>query len=520
MLIYGLTMVPDSQSISQAQEIQRPDKDAGSQEIRLPANAIWRFGDAPDANGIYRLAYSPNGKLLATRNRQNIVSIYNVSTRKRLCEVEGHDNNWVETIDFSPDSKFFMTAAGPGEKVKIWRAQTGKLESEIDTDGHAAYFSQTGSSIHVLGETHVETYSWPGVQMTSQKKWKSGADNRTGMSRDGRIVVTFQTINRQVQRTQVIDLETKSKIQLDGPPGIPKSVAISPNRTWVAISYHRDEKIRLWDLRDPHQKKYSLNKHDETVQSLSFSADSRFLLSSGWDERVVVWDLLTRQPISQFYGHTEHVNATAFSPLDMTFASGASGTSDTSTIVWDLKKFLLRPEAAKTQLGFDHVWIRMGANSLNVSLDATTQFIAGGDEFLDLLEKRAGSMLEAKTAGSFNEWIKLLDHPEWAIREKATMQLLAIRGKADAELRLAFDEATSPEVKSRLSRILRKTFTQPRSNVEDVRRWGRIVFALEQINSQRTQALLQSIATGSVDLDVSLDAKDAFQRNQRRNELQ
>jgi hypothetical protein len=46
------------------------------------------------------------------------------------------------------------------------------------------------------------------------------------------------------------------------------------------------------------------------------------------------------------------------------------------------------------------------------------------------------------------------------------------------------------------------------------------VFALEQINSERTQALLQSIAAGSVDLDVSLDAKDAFQRNQRRNELQ
>lgn len=519
LLICIYVFFPCSQSIGRAQEFQKPDVGPPVQESELPENAIWRFGESPDANGIYRLAYSPNGNLLATRNRKNIVSILDVTTRKRLCEVEGHENNWVETIDFSPDSKFFMTAAGPSEVVKIWDAQTGKLESEIDTDGSAAYFSKSGSSIHVLGETHVETYSWPGVQMTSQRKWKYASETRSGMSRDGRIVVTYRTVNRQVYRTQVIDLENKSTIHLDGPTGIPKSIAISPNRIWIAAAYHRDEKIRLWDLRDPHQKKYTLNKHDETVQSLSFSADNRFLISSGWDETVVAWDLLTRQAITQFIGHTEHVNATAFSPLDMTFATGASGTSDTSTIVWDLKKFVMRPQPAIVWNDFDKVWTRLGANSLKDSLDATSQFIAGGDEFLDLLEKRVGTMLDAKTPGSIDESIKLLDHPEWAIREEATLHLMTMRGKADVELRLAYDEAESPEIKCRLSRVLKKKFSQPKSNVVDLRRWSRIVFALEQINTRRTQTLLKNLAAGSTDIDVSIDAQDAFQRNERRNAL-
>ncbi len=513
-------MLSNSDAMTRTDEIQRLDGEPSGQEPILPEGAIWKFGNEPDANGIYRLAYSSNGKLLATRNRKNVISIFDVRARKLLCEIDGHDNNWVETIDFSPDSRFFVTAAGPGEKVKIWQAQTGKLEAEIKTDGYAAYFNRNGSSIQVLAETHVETYSWPGVQLTAQRKWKNGADVRAGMSRDGRIVVTYQTINRQIQRTQVIDLETKSKIQLDGPTEIPKSVAISPNRIWIAVAYHRDEKIQLWDLRDPHQKKYVLAKHDETVQSLCFSADSRFLVSSGWDEKVIVWDILTRQPIAQFMGHTEHVNATAFSPLDMTFASGASGTSDTSTIVWDLKQSLPQPETVKAALDYDQVWNSLGAQSLPDSLLATTQFMAGGNEFLDLLEERVGQMLDAKTSGSTDESIKLLDHPEWEVREKATLQLVAMRGQMDTELRLALDAASSPEIKARLSRILREKFTKPETNLVDLRRWSRIVFALERLNTPRTQKILQDIATASVDLDISLDAKEAFERNQRRNQLQ
>jgi HEAT repeat protein len=203
----------------------------------------------------------------------------------------------------------------------------------------------------------------------------------------------------------------------------------------------------------------------------------------------------------------------------MTFATGASGTSDTSTIVWDLKKFVVRPQPAIVWNDFDKVWTRLGANSLKDSLDATSQFIAGGDEFLDLLEKRVGTMLDAKTPGSIDESIKLLDHPEWAIREEATLHLMTMRGKADVELRLAYDEAESPEIKCRLSRVLKKKFSQPKSNVVDLRRWSRIVFALEQINTRRTQTLLKNLAAGSTDIDVSIDAQDAFQRNERRNAL-
>ena len=518
VLICSFSVAWLPQSSARAQETALPADVSDGQETELPMQAIWRFGDEPDANGIHRLAYSRDGKLLATRNRRNIVSIYDVTTRKRLCEVDGHENNWVVTIDFSPDSSFFLTSAGPSEKVKVWKSQTGKLESEIDTDGIAAYFNRGGTAIHVFGETHVETYSWPGVQLISQRKWKTSTDVRAGMSQDGRVVASYRRINRQVYRTQVVDLETKSKIQLDGPTGIPKPVAISPDGFWIAAAYRGDGKVRLWDLRDPHQKKYSLVQHDETVQSLSFSADSRFLLSSGYDKKVVLWDLLTRQEVAQFTGHTERVNATAFSPLDLTIASGASGNSDTSTIVWDLKRDLFQREDVDQSQSFDQVWIRLGANTLNDSLVATSQLILGGEEFLDLLEEQVETILKPKSTGAIDESVKLLNHPEWEVREKTTLQLLTIRAEADAELRLALEQATSPEIRCRLSRILKKKVTRPKSSVVDLRRWNRVVFALEQINTDRTQNILRQLGDNSADLDVALDARAAFERNQLRNE--
>jgi WD40 repeat protein len=491
---------------------------SGQSVDELPEYATWRFGKSADANGIYRLSYSPNGKLLATRNRKNIVKIFDVESKKQLCEVEGHENNWVETIDFSPDSKFFMTAAGSSEKVKVWNSQTGKLESEIETDAIAAYFSPSGDSINVLGETHVERYTWPGVQKTNQQKWKSGNETRTAMSRDGRVVISYRSVNRTVYRTQVLDLENKSKIQLDGPTGIPKSVALSANGNWIAASYHRDQNIRLWDLRDPHQKKYTLKRHNETVQSISFSPDSRFLVSSGWDETVVAWDILTRQPITQFFGHSEHVNATAFSPIGLQIASGASGTTDTSTIVWDFKEMVLLPKVTPPERGFDQVWKSLGSNTLNASLKATAEFLAGGEEYLALIEKRVGKSIAENTVGSIDESIKLLDHPEWAVREKAMQQLLGIRVKADRELRQALKQASSPEVKFRISQVLKKTIERPKVNIVETRRWGRIVFVLEHLNTERSQKLLNRIASSTLNIDVAQDARDSFARNNVKNQ--
>ncbi len=496
------------------QELQ--DQDA------LPSNAVWRigeFGKTPSANGIYRLRYSRDGRLLATRNRENVVAIYDTQTKKKLCEVQGHDNNWIETIDFSPDSTHFVTAAGSSEKVKVWNTQNGKLEAEIETDGKSAYFSDDGRKIFVLGLTHVETYSWPGVQVESQKKWRADNAERSAMSQDGRLVVMYQSVNRKTYQTQVLDLTSKSKIDLAGPTDYPKSVVISPNHLWVAATYNRDANIRLWDLRNPHKAKYVLKGHQATVQSLSFTHDSRLLISSGWDEKAIAWDLLTRQPIGTYEGHTEHVNATATSPIDWTFATGASGATDTSTIIWDLRPHLFPSKAAYKNASFEQLWKGMGANFVTTSLGATTKLMESPDQYIDQLAERIATQTEGANIEGVVKAIQELDDSRYQVRENATNFLMTFRGQADSELRKMLTQSLSTEMRYRINRILKQPVNRPKINFPELRRWHRIILALEMINTPQAVALLTRIAAGHPDIDVAQDAEAALKRNTLRATL-
>jgi len=496
----------------------------------LPKHATWRvgeFGETPRANGIYRIAFSRDGKFMATRNKKNVVVIYDVKTRAAVCEVEGHDR-WVESIDFSPDSRFFVTASGENDKVKIWNARTGKLESEIATVGSVAYFNDKGTLINVLGSTHVESYSWPGVQMTKQKKWKRDNERLKAMSRDGRYVIAYRKPTQAVYQTLLIDVQSNSKFHLGGPTAIPKTVQVSNDNLWVAATYHRDSKVRLWDLRnnpeDPSSRRYTLAKHNETVQSVSFSPDNRFLVSTGWDKKVIAWDLLTRQPIGEFNGHTEHVNASGFAPLDYSFATGASGTTDCSAIVWNLRESLFGNGVKPDQQSdpdeqFESIWKSLGTSTVRVSMKATASFALSGDFLLDSLENQIRTSVSDDTNTAVEDQIKLLAHPEFAVREKATTSLLKMRAKAEARLRKYLKETDSPEIRYRVSMILKQKTPRSTSDLVTTRRWYRTIFALEEINSERSQKILRAISDGHGNIIIAQHALAAYQRNVKRREL-
>lgn len=509
----------ESEKDEKQDSVQDPKKLAGE----LPDHSLWRFGEhgrTPKANGIYRLAYSENGKFLATRNRDFEINIYDIEKQKVICEIQLDER--VDSIDFSPDSEFFATA-GLGPKVKIWNTKTGKLESEIETDGTAAYFNSVGNAINVLGETHVETYSWPGVQMTTQRKWKTRSnETRSAMSQDGRLVVSFCRLKSGIYQTLVIDLEEKVKVQLDGPTQIPRSVVVSPNRFWVAGTY-RDENVRLWDLRDSKRRVYTMRKHTEIVQSLAFSGDSRFLVSTSWDQTAVVWDLLVRQSIGKFKGHAAHVTSVAFDSLENRFATGASGVNDCSVIGWDVQEMLIPPEEKALvekfeAKDFSKIWKRLGASTIRSSLRGTASLVYGDSAIMDELEFRLPDPIDSGASSTLDELITKLNDPEFQVRQNATEQLMLIRTRAEPRLRELLVESQSPELRYRIGIILKKKFkSRIREHVE-TRRWGRIVFALELRNTPRSIKLLKQIANGHEEVEVAQDATFALKRIKKREE--
>src|SRR5688500_13601547 len=72
--------------------------------------------------------------------------------------------------------------------------------------------------------------------------------------------------------------------------------------------------------------------HSDSVTSVAFSLDGRFVLTGGYDRTAHLWITATGQEIRQFRGHSKSITSVAFSP-DGHFI--LTGSEDETARLWD-----------------------------------------------------------------------------------------------------------------------------------------------------------------------------------------
>ncbi len=81
------------------------------------------LGHTSDINCI---AFSPDGKYLASGSWDNTIKLWSVAEQKEVCTLRGH-SGWIIFIEFSPDSKYL--ASGSNDLTfKMWDVD---LQAEI-----------------------------------------------------------------------------------------------------------------------------------------------------------------------------------------------------------------------------------------------------------------------------------------------------------------------------------------------------------------------------------------------------
>lgn len=78
-----------------------------------------------------RVAFSPDGKMLAVSRRENVVRLYEVANGNERFHFEGPET-WISSIAFSPDGR--VLAAGSGAVLWLWDTTSGKQLGKLE--GH------------------------------------------------------------------------------------------------------------------------------------------------------------------------------------------------------------------------------------------------------------------------------------------------------------------------------------------------------------------------------------------------
>jgi WD40 repeat protein len=82
--------------------------------------------------------------------------------------------------------------------------------------------------------------------------------------------------------------------------------------------------------RVPHAEAF-LWGHTDAVTRAVFSPDGQTVLSAGWDDRIILWSVSTRQPIGRPIAGPKGLVSVAFNPDGSRFASSGNG----SVVIWD-----------------------------------------------------------------------------------------------------------------------------------------------------------------------------------------
>ena len=92
-------------------------------EVNFTGSHLSQTIFAETFGGLVGIAFSPNGKYLATSDTKGDIQIWNSLTLEKITQCQGHQH-WTWSVAFSPDGEYLASASDDYE-VKLWNVLTG-----------------------------------------------------------------------------------------------------------------------------------------------------------------------------------------------------------------------------------------------------------------------------------------------------------------------------------------------------------------------------------------------------------
>jgi GTPase SAR1 family protein/predicted MPP superfamily phosphohydrolase len=231
---------------------------------------------------IGRIAWSPEGQVLATPSGDGTIRLWTAKTGKLVHTIETQEG-YVTALAFDPTGHM-LASGGSDDILKLWNAETGNLISALkgpcrrltsvafdhsgsvlatsDADGAKLWNVGTGTLIRKLRE-----FDWGGSCVAFDEGGRLITSTRSGV--DVWDPYSGKNLGNIKRASHLVDF------------------ALQPGRPIMASGDDASQ-VRLWDTATCRLIR-SFEGHSGSVRSVAFACGGRLLLSKSWDDTIRLW---------------------------------------------------------------------------------------------------------------------------------------------------------------------------------------------------------------------------------------